>query len=270
MPFILFCFCVAGAGSFLSVPFSLIRDGSFSDISYFIGRVLPCSCSVAFHATLKFWGQAADELTMLWISHLTVVALMEASHTINKNQQDNSSSSSTSVRIKQWLIGLLSVVTTLIYLSGTKESFSVFFLVYASGVLTIGYLGFQLTRSSTPLRAYRFLFACAIVTYIGGFVLLWLPTEVLFCKQTQFLHGHAWFHLSSMVGSSGLLFVALLCFCSGSAYFVRRPISSCPFILLSYCCSHDDVCCDCPFFSAPFDHRPRHYVLPRFLLTLFF
>ena len=157
--------------------------------------------SILFHATLMRTGQVLDEVPMLW----AVVCLLFAAVSAERERRTSRGMDQTGVgrRHAALRIGLAAytlAATALYFYSG----FVGFIVAYAASVVALVLLAaFQMFAPSGPQSAApRRMLILAAATYAGGFLLLWLPGEVL-CHHVplfQRLPLHALFHLTSAAG----------------------------------------------------------------------
>ena len=155
--------------------------------------------SAAFHGTLLRIGQALDELPMVYagLTFLFVILAREAGPHPRPEL----------ARRLAWArAGLFAFAIAFTAAYIFFERWFVFFIVaYAflvamvvirTGALSLG--------GATPAQSVRRrLFLLSAGSYVGGVVLLWLPEHVLLpCDHPfQAFHLHAWFHLTSAIGS---------------------------------------------------------------------
>ncbi len=147
--------------------------------------------SVAFHGTLLKLPQASDELPMIWLSLVCFYCLVTRRADTPKQ---------TRVR---WQLGLsgYGVLFTAAYF--TLEDYFVAFLVsYGAVVAYISIVTFRVAFREMDSPTLKRLFRWSVVAYLGGFFLLWIPERTLGCDHTfQLIHPHAFFHLSSSIGT---------------------------------------------------------------------
>lgn len=143
--------------------------------------------SAAFHGTLTWLGQAADELPMIW-------AALQFLFVIREDAREP----------RYWwlpsLLVTLLVLLTTIYLY-LQQYFAFFLASYLAVVLSIFASAFVAARAAPPRSrtTERNLALVACLSYASGFLLFWIP-ENLFCETLRPLNLHAWFHLTSVVG----------------------------------------------------------------------
>jgi len=153
--------------------------------------------SIAFHGTLTWQGQAADEIPMIWAS---VVALY----------------SSLTLRRSRLLDVPLVIVLFLLVIFATWVYFAYGFLFFittyiccVAGTVCMSIVHCRDDTSGISVTTTRMAYR-AIGTYVGGFVLLWIP-EVVACGNRLLtnhdpgfvgrLYLHAWFHVTSAFGA---------------------------------------------------------------------
>ena len=133
--------------------------------------------SMAFHGTLQKWGQAIDELAMIWAAAALVFAVFEID-----------------VRVQRaWLAPAL-----LLYCAAFSaayfylpEYFVWFLLSYIVLVLTLFAGSLRFCGKAGDKNA-RLLLVVSAVLYAGGFFLLWLPDKLM-CERVRDWQFHALF-----------------------------------------------------------------------------
>lgn len=150
--------------------------------------------SMLFHGTLQFYGQAMDELPMIYASLAFTYAAVEASNVAPR---------------RPWLPYLEAVYAlgfTVAYFM-SPFFFPVFVVAYGFAVLLVIYQSYRVyvlyrEERSDAARWQRVLFWVAATFYPGGFLLLWVP-ENLLCPIYPSLVGplnlHAIFHIVTTV-----------------------------------------------------------------------
>jgi dihydroceramidase len=142
--------------------------------------------SIAFHGTLLFAGQAADELPMVYAA----VSLLYAT--------------TSPARHASWpylphvLILYCTGFTAAYFLSSSEIVHQFFLGSYIALVVTLFLNAFVIAYGLKQRRA-NFLLLLAFCFYVGGTLLLWVPDKLM-CESVQHLSLHAWFHLSSTIG----------------------------------------------------------------------
>ncbi len=133
--------------------------------------------SMAFHGTLQKWGQAIDELAMIWAAAALVFAVFEID-----------------VRVQRaWLAPAL-----LLYCAAFSAAY--FFLPEYFVWFLLSYIALVLTLFAGSLRFCgkagdknaRLLLVVSAVLYAGGFFLLWLPDKLM-CERVRDWQFHALF-----------------------------------------------------------------------------
>lgn len=147
--------------------------------------------SVAFHGTLLRPSQALDELPMIYsgLTFLYVVRWRRGDAPVVR---------------RRWQAGLLVYAIAFTAAYFVLPQYFVFFIVtYALAVTAIVVQSARISWGSEadPLR--KRLLTLAAGAYVGGVALLWVPEHILLpCDHwLQSLQLHAWFHLTSAVGS---------------------------------------------------------------------
>lgn len=150
--------------------------------------------SMLFHGTLQFYGQAADELPMIYASLAFTYAAVEVSDVAPRRTW------------LPYLEVLYAIGFTIAYFSSPR--FFLFFIVaYAAAVLLIiaqSYRVHIVYRDEKGRAAswQRALFVVAAVFYPGGFLLLWVPENALcpfYPSLVGALHLHAIFHVVTTI-----------------------------------------------------------------------
>jgi dihydroceramidase len=147
--------------------------------------------SCCFHGTLQRWGQALDELPMIYAASTLLVLSLEPDAPAKR----------------PWLAPALaaySLATTAAYL--LLESFFPFFIgSYIVLVLTQFYYALQLAEEARAAQpGARGLLVFSAVVYLFGFFCLWVP-DFFGCAAVQWGSFHAWFHLTSCLGPWALI-----------------------------------------------------------------
>jgi dihydroceramidase len=161
--------------------------------------------SVAFHGTLLRLAQAADELPMIYtgLAFLHVLRWRAAGRPPDPDERR---------RMRRWALGLVgyAVAFTVAYLF-LAAWFLPFILTYAGIVAWIVLRSGQLSLIGAPEPGRRRWLLLSAGSYVGGVLLLWIPEHVLLpCDHPlQAAQLHAWFHLTSAVGSAAWLGWAL-------------------------------------------------------------
>ena len=122
--------------------------------------------SVAFHGTLRRWGQVLDEIPMLWSSLLFL--WIGATNTM---------SSSTALKSWSMPLGLLLLVigtlSTFMYFQGGFLFFIVTYVITVASIFLVMLFGMN---TNSIARKYGLL---SIAIYCFGFICLWIPEQVL-------------------------------------------------------------------------------------------
>jgi len=147
--------------------------------------------SVAFHGTLLRLSQALDELPMIY-SGLTFLYVV-------RWRRDGAASAR-----RWWQVGLLAYAAAFTVAYFVLPQYFIFFIItYAVAVTAIVVQSARISwgAEADPLR--QRLLTLAAGAYVGGVALLWVPEHILLpCDHwIQGFQLHAWFHLTSAVGS---------------------------------------------------------------------
>lgn len=157
--------------------------------------------SVAFHGTLLRYPQAADELPMVFLSLICVYIL-------RFRQAPPEASEGT--RRRRWGLALGAYGLAFAVAYFVIPSSFVFFLISYSVV--VAFVVVQTWHLVFQRRPYlKRLFYTAFGCYLGGFVLFWVPEHLLLpCDHPlQSLQLHAWFHVTSAVGTYAWILLLL-------------------------------------------------------------
>lgn len=155
--------------------------------------------SMAFHGTLLKISQALDELPMIYCGLALLYCLVCRTTT-------------DVARLRRWGLGLglYAGAFTLSYV--TFEAYFVFFIwSYASIVAMLAVGALRLAFGAQGSRTHRVLVLTSVLSYVGGVFVLWIPEHILLpCDHPlQALELHAWFHLTSAVGTYAWILFAL-------------------------------------------------------------
>jgi len=143
--------------------------------------------SVAFHGTMKRWGQISDEVPMVWGVTTYILAILYLEYKLKLPS------------LISLLLIFASIATTIIYF---VFSFEVFIIMYAILVVFVFLRSWKLKlKHHDPDQNLLHTLAC--VAYAGGFIFLWIPIE-LFCESVASdvarTYFHSIFHLTSSYG----------------------------------------------------------------------
>lgn len=161
--------------------------------------------SAAFHGTLLKLPQATDELPMVWLSLLFVYCLRFRGGTVAPGDRAEAR------RRRRWALSLVAYASAFTAAYFTLQSYFLFFIAtYAS---IVGYIVVQswvvAHRRHTSL-IFRRLYWASSGAYLGGLCLMWIPERSFACDAPfQSIQPHAWFHLTSLVGTYTWLLFAL-------------------------------------------------------------
>ena len=143
--------------------------------------------STAFHATLLRWGQALDELAMVYAGLAYLYVLWARRGAVARGRG---------------ALALFGLAFTLAYFFW--QQWFLFFVGAYAGLVALlvvrtGFVTFRLNRTTKG----QWWFALAAGSYVGGVLFLWIPEHVLLpCDHPlQAWHLHAWFHVTSAIGS---------------------------------------------------------------------
>lgn len=166
--------------------------------------------STAFHGTLLRSAQALDELPMIY-SGLVFL------YTVRWREDGDPG------RRRLWQVTLLTYALAFSAAYFTLPEYFLFFILsYAAAVTLLVVWTLRVSFFSAADPARRRLFLLSAGSYVGGVFLLWVPEHVLLpCEHpAQGLQLHAWFHLTSALGSYAWLLWA--------AYDRRRVLGGHP------------------------------------------
>ncbi|KAL1514778.1 hypothetical protein AB1Y20_003864 [Prymnesium parvum] len=157
--------------------------------------------SVAFHATLLRTGQVLDELPMLWGVLSLICVVVETADARAAARGAPPRRGAAAHRLMRAALGAYSLTSACLYFAA---GFALFIAMYAFSVLALVLLALaSLFRSPAPAAQLpKRLLVAAAFTYAGGFLLLWLPGELL-CHSLPIMERlpmHALFHLTSAAG----------------------------------------------------------------------
>lgn len=150
--------------------------------------------SILFHGTLQHYGQAADELAMIYTSLAFAYVVLESGHVNTRN-------------FKLLLIECAYAVGFSFAYFSSPLFFPYFVAAYAGTVLLIIYQAFRILRVywdeiTEAARWQRCLFLVGATFYPGGFLLLWIPENAL-CplmpEVLQWFNLHAVFHIVTAI-----------------------------------------------------------------------
>ena len=150
--------------------------------------------SAAFHGTLLRVGQAMDELPMVYcgLAYIYIVLARKSGVSPEPSLQ----------RLTAWRTGLIAFALAFTAAYLFFDRWFVFFVAaYATLVAALVVRTGWISSRASP--THRRLFLLSAGSYVGGVVLLWIPEHVLLpCDHPlQAFHLHAWFHLTSAIGS---------------------------------------------------------------------
>ena len=167
--------------------------------------------SIVFHASLQYWGQAMDELFMVYAATAYMCMIAFSDRTIP-------------ARFIVPAALTLDAAFTGAYVYLRSGPFFIFFVVIF-GVLStwLCYASLQMHRRTFSPILQR-LFWAGQLTWLGGFGIFWFPDK-LACEYVQRFHLHAFFHLC--VATAPLLFLthAVHCFYSAELAVVTGKVS---------------------------------------------
>ncbi|MCB9730713.1 MAG: hypothetical protein H6746_19740, partial [Deltaproteobacteria bacterium] len=111
----------------------------------------------------------------------------------------------------RWRLGLLAYAMAFTAAYFTLESYFAFFIAtYASIVAYIVLRSWNLAYRQHQDALIRRLYWGSSGAYLGGLFLMWIPERSLPCDAAfQAIQPHAWFHLTSLVGTYTWILFAL-------------------------------------------------------------
>lgn len=183
------------AGLWMVVRSQPRREGRFTVA--FAALVVIGVGSTGFHGTLLKMAQAADELPMVYASLVFAYAL-------RWRRAPREPDAATAARMRVWRYGLAGYAVAFTIGYFTFDAYFVLFIltyafIVAAVVIASGFITFRLESDA----ALRRLFWWSSGAYVAGVVGLWIPEHVLLpCEHPlQAIQLHAWFHLTSAIGS---------------------------------------------------------------------
>ncbi|MES1912563.1 MAG: hypothetical protein MHM6MM_004818 [Cercozoa sp. M6MM] len=151
--------------------------------------------STLFHATLRRWAQAADELPMLYACAILFYLLMDMPH---ETQPRLLRFSRTSLAV---FSSVYAVGMTALY-AWFPENYSVFLIGYSLLLNSVTFLSaanLYFRWKELEHTRVRKLFVTSMIAYFSG-AALWI-TDRHFCEVVQPLQLHAWWHIAAGVGT---------------------------------------------------------------------
>jgi len=144
--------------------------------------------SAAFHGTLLWVGQIADELPMVYTSLALLYAMLE----MDSNDKPV-------YKYSSQFFASFACLFTAVYLY--LPDFFIFFLIaFICCILTLIYRLSIIYRRQDTLSHQKFFMVAAMSCYVGGWLVFWVP-EVLFCQTLQSFNFHALWHVTSTFGA---------------------------------------------------------------------
>jgi dihydroceramidase len=167
--------------------------------------------SIAFHGTLQYWGQAMDELFMVYAATAYMCMIAFSDRTIPARF------------VVPAALALDAAFTGAYVYLRDGPFFVVFCVIFGLLSTWLCYASLQMHRRTFSPILQR-LFWAGQLTWLGGFGLFWFPDK-LACEYVQRFHLHAWFHLC--VATAPLLFLthATHCFYSAELAVVTGKVS---------------------------------------------
>jgi len=154
--------------------------------------------SVAFHGTLKRWGQVLDEVPMLWSSLIFLWIVC-----CNGLSRQGESRWALTLAILMFCFGTVS--TWFYFQAGFAYFIGAYILTVASIFSMTLYRVTKSRNTRASVYAYR-----AVAFYGGGFLFLWLPEQFFCGNRIHDTHEsgllslpvplHAFFHITSSIG----------------------------------------------------------------------
>lgn len=151
---------------------------------------------MAFHGTLQRWGQVLDEVPMLWSSLIFLwIGVCNALSPTAEKQWSN---------LLAIVLSVFGTASTVVYFQG---GFIYFITTYTLTVVSIFGVTLYQLRANSPVYSYCVM---TMLLYAGGFLLLWLPEQILCGNRLVDAHTsgllalpvplHAFFHVTSSIG----------------------------------------------------------------------
>jgi len=157
----------------------------------FLGIALVGFGSIAFHGTLLAWPQALDELPMVYAALLLAYCLR-----FGRSEEGT-------VSHVRWRWGLTAFATCFTIAYFTSETyFQIFIASFGAVVAWLCIQGGRVAHRPEGGRSLRGLYWTAAGSFVGGFVVFWLPERFLGCDHPlQALQLHSLFHLTATIGT---------------------------------------------------------------------
>lgn len=167
--------------------------------------------SIVFHGTLQYWGQAMDELFMVYAATAYMTMIAFSDRTIPARF------------VVPAALALDAAFTGAYVYLRDGPFFVVFCVIFGLLSTWLCYASLQMHRRTFSPILQR-LFWAGQLTWLGGFGIFWFPDK-LACEWVQRFHLHAWFHLC--VATAPLLFLthATHCFYSAELAVVTGKVS---------------------------------------------
>lgn len=138
--------------------------------------------SVAYHGTLQRWGQAMDEVSMIWAAASLLYVVLEPAPAV----------------ARPWLAPALLSYCAVFSAAYFFLPFEVFLSSYIALVLALFYGALRSYQRVMDANVRTMLVVSALF-YVAGFAFFWLPDKLM-CERVQSLQFHALFHVTSTVG----------------------------------------------------------------------
>jgi dihydroceramidase len=148
--------------------------------------------SVAFHGTLLAIPQALDELPMVYAALLLAYCL-----------RFGRSDGNEPTAMRNWRIGgtLFAIGFTVAYYT-SETYFQIFIACFGGIVAWLCIQGGRVAHRPDGAPSLRRLYWLAAGSFVGAFIIFWLPERFLGCDHPfQAIQPHAFFHLAATVGT---------------------------------------------------------------------